>query len=247
VKRWRGTLVAFVVGAAIVTFGISYSSGYPTSLMTVVGYLSPAFVIGPPIVGLFFHSFDDPFFGIGLLAIYALTNGLLYALVWKLSSTGARAGQAGVVRAATLIPAALMVGLWTTSYVRTTAENLKPDPPPAPVDLTSPLAGRWEGALHSRAGELPVILVCHPRTDGTLDGYFYLDGVKFKSVAPLEEGTFASDSFRFTASSFTYQGRRDSTVMSIEYLYPADPGHGITLHFVSADTARSTLPPAPTR
>ena len=41
----------------------------------------------------------------------------------------------------------------------------------------------------------------------------------------------------FTASSFTYKGRRDSTVISLEHLYPADPGHDITLHFESADTA----------
>ena len=48
-------------------------------------------------------------------------------------------------------------------------------PAPAPVDLASPLAGRWDGVLLGpERRTVPCVLICHPHTDQVLDGYLYI-------------------------------------------------------------------------
>jgi hypothetical protein len=111
--------------------------------------------------------------------------------------------------------------------------------PDAPVDLASPLAGRWEGVLHSPRGDRSVILVCHPRTDGALDGYLYVHG---EDMGPFEDGVYAGDSLGFEIVGFKYGAHFGRTAMTL-VVAVAGMSDTTQLRFVSADTTRPA--PAP--
>ena len=112
-------------------------------------------------------------------------------------------------------------------------------PAPAPVDHASPLAGRWDGVLPARTRDYPVVLICHPRTDQTLDGYLYLNGM---DVGRFEEGVWAADSLHFEIEGFRYSAHLDSTTMTMQRTGKG-LNHSIALRFVGADTTRLAIPP----
>jgi len=224
----RGPAIAFLLGAAVAIVMI-YPTGLPAPLTTLLMCLCPGYWVGIPLLGLIGPMRLD----LGailwvLLASSALMNGLLYALCWylgRIARTGKRAAQR-----------VLMVGggVWVALCAWHTIEIWKPEPPPAPVDLASPLTGRWEGVAHGERGDRAVILICYPRTDGTLDGLYYANG---ELIGPIEEGTHAGDSIQFKTPAFQRHGRRDGTKMTLE----ARVGRWSSrteLEFVSADTAR---------
>ena len=107
-------------------------------------------------------------------------------------------------------------------------------PAPAPVDLASPLAGRWYGMLPAGSGSRSVVLICHPHTDQALDGYLYITGM---DMGRFEEGAWVADSLHFEIEGFRYSAHFDSTTMAMER-----SGKGlnqqIALRFVGADTTR---------
>jgi hypothetical protein len=113
-------------------------------------------------------------------------------------------------------------------------------PAPAAVDLTSPLAGRWDGVLSATRRDYPVVLVCHPHLDQVLDGYLYIPGM---GMGRFEGGSWAAESLRFEIDGFRYNGRFDSTTMAVGRL-----GRGLdqsmALRFVGTDTTRPAIPPA---
>ena len=165
-----------------------------------------------------------------LMASSAPVNGLLYALCWhlgRIAQTGRRAAQRTLIAGG---------GVWVAWCAWWCILSFKPEPPPAPVDLASPLTGRWQGVTHGERGDRPVVLICYPRTDGTLDGLYYING---ELMGPIEEGTHAGDSIQFNSPGFHHYGRRDGARMTIEWRV----GHRSSrteLEFVSADTARVT-------
>jgi hypothetical protein len=114
-------------------------------------------------------------------------------------------------------------------------------PAPAPVDFASPLAGRWDGVLRVQRGDIPAVLICHPRTDTVLDGYLYITGM---DVGRLEQGIWAPDSLHFEVERFQYSARFDSTTMAV-----ARSGNGLSqtmaLRYVGADTTRPAIPSGP--
>ena len=114
-------------------------------------------------------------------------------------------------------------------------------PAPAPVDLASPLAGRWEGVLPVRSGNRPVVLICHPHTDQALDGYLYITGM---DMGQFVEGVWAADSLHFEIEEFQYRAHFDRTTMTM-----ARSGKGINqsiaLRFVGADTTRPAVQAGP--
>jgi hypothetical protein len=112
-------------------------------------------------------------------------------------------------------------------------------PAPAPVDLASPLAGRWDGVLPVRSGDRPVVLICHPHTDQVLDGYLYITGM---DMGRFQDGVWAADSLRFEIAGFRYSAHFDSTTMAMERSGKG-MNQSIALRFVGADTTRPALQP----
>jgi len=82
-------------------------------------------------------------------------------------------------------------------------------------------------------------LVCHPRADSTLDGYFYVHG---GDMGPIEDGVYARDSLHFGVIGCDYGAHFDNGKMAMVI---TDEGmrSKAEFRFVSADTARP--PPAP--
>ena len=112
-------------------------------------------------------------------------------------------------------------------------------PAPAPIDLASPLAGRWDGVLQVANGDRPAVLVCHPHTDKVLDGYLYITGM---DMGQFQGGIWAADSLNFEIEGFQYHAYIDSTTMTIKR-----SGRGVNelmaLRFVGADTTRPEIQP----
>jgi hypothetical protein len=107
-------------------------------------------------------------------------------------------------------------------------------PAPAPVDLASPLAGRWYGALSVPGGDRPVLLICHPRTDKMLDGYLFIAGT---DMGRFQDGVWAADSLHFEIEGVRYNAHFDSTTMAA-----VRSGRGMlqsmALRFAGADTTK---------
>jgi len=112
-------------------------------------------------------------------------------------------------------------------------------PAPAPVDLASPLAGRWNGVLPVRSGDRTVVLICHPHTDQALDGYLYINGM---GMWWFEEGVWAADSLHFEIQGFRYSAHFDTTTMAMERSGKG-MNQSIALRFVGADTTRPAIHP----
>ena len=221
--------MAFGVGAAIGFVLLMVQSG-PIVLRIALSCLSPGYWLAGPFLQVLLPR-GLGFAGLiwGLIAWSAVINGALYALLWylrRIARTGRRVARFALLAGA---------GVWVAWGAWWSARHWpQPDPPPAPVDFSSPLTGRWEGVGHGKARDFPAILICHPRTDGTLDGLFYASG---HLIGPIELGAHAGDSLRFLTPGFLQFGHRDGTRMTLE----SRIGHWtqrIELAFASADTSR---------
>lgn len=216
-----GTIPAFMLG------GLTGDVPWPVRL--ALSLVSPGYVVGLPLcylvgaIGLFSFRF---FFLVAVLA-----NGLIFALASYLIRNALK-GQ----RPARLA-LSLGMGSWITWGVVWGVNAMRAEPPPAPVNLASPLAGRWEGVLHAPRGDCPITLVCHPRADSTLDGYLYVRG---GDMGPFENGVYARDSLHFGIIGFEYSAHFDGTAMAM-VASVARSSDRAELRFVSADTSR----PAP--
>ena len=153
-----GVIAAFMQGGGVADFA------WPVRL--ALSLLGPGYLVGLPLlylvsaIGLGSFGF---FFLVGILV-----NGLIFGLTSYLIRKALR-GQR-VARIALAIGMATWI-IWGAVY------TIQAWPWPerhAPVDIKSPLAGRWNGVLHAPRGDRFVNLVCHPHTDGTLDGYLYV-------------------------------------------------------------------------
>jgi hypothetical protein len=111
-------------------------------------------------------------------------------------------------------------------------------PARANVDLGSPLAGRWDGVLHAPSMDRAIALVFQPRTDGTLEGYFYSNGAE---LGRLQDGDWAADSLQFRLERIPYKAYFNSTTMSMTWVIEGTP-RTIELHRESADTTRLWKP-----
>jgi hypothetical protein len=231
--RRFGDVPAFVIGASVgcVMVGLS---GNQLGLWTLpLVFLCPGFFVALPALGLLEVGLFTPGFFLSILLATAVFNGVIYGLAWHLTRLAVEG------RRPLLVPVVLGAGLWISWFVNWTVENWpKPEPPPAPVDLTSPLAGRWVGVIHGHTREVPVTLILHPRIDGTLDG-FQCNSREY--VERFDEGTYAGDSLRYEIMGFQQRGRRDGTTMTIESSVGGTKQMW-ELRFVSADTGRAGLP-----
>ena len=231
-----GDIVAFAIGAAVAcVWAASWNN--PTSPATmVVMFLCPGWLVALPTLGLLQIGLFTSGFFVFLLMTTAVVNGLIYGLVWHVTRLAFSGGWP------LLIPVVVAAGFWVLWFAHWVAENRpRPEPPLAPVDLTSPLAGRWEGVIHGERGEVPVTVILHPRTDGTLDG-FQCVGREPEYIERFDEGTHAGgDSLYYVIISFEQRGRRDSTSMTIESSVGGSK-QTWDLRFATADTGRAGLP-----
>lgn len=233
----HGDLIAFVVGAFAPLVAYLAGSIVPVPVSPVLNWLAPGVLLGLPVAGFFLSimgtgspGFQD--LGWVIVAIAAM-NGLLYALVWHFGRVGLEGSR--VVLAVVVIA----IGIWTAGYSRYAVINSGyTEPPLMPVNLDSPLAGRWEGVLHGTTRDVPAILIFHPRTDGRLDGLRYVNGL---FTGEFEEGMYVRDSVYFSMIGTEYRGRRSGDTLSLETMYGYT--HREDLRFVTADTTRLDLPP----
>ena len=206
---------AFVIGviAALMQGGAADDFAWPIRL--ALSLLCPGFFAGLPF-----------FFLVGILV-----NGLIFGLASYLIRKAMK-GQR-VARIALTIG----MGVWITWGAGYAISPL-PDHP-APVDLSAPLAGRWNGVLHAQRGDRSIALVCHPRADSTLDGYLYVHGW---DMGPFENGVYTRDSLHFEIIGFNHNAHfhNGKMVMVTTVSGMSDEAE---LQFVSADTTRPA--PAP--
>lgn len=216
-----GALVAFLQGGAL--------SDVPWPVRLLLYHLCPGYFVGFPLfslVGAMGLASIGFFFVVGILV-----NGLIFGLASNLirrSLRGERAARLALT---------LGMGVWFTwAAVITFGAWPRPEHL-APVDLSSPLAGRWNGVLHARRGDRSIVLVCHPRADSTLDGYLYVHGWDMGS---FDSGAHSPDALQFAIGEFHYTARVDHGQM---VMVSSVSGFRDTseLRFVSADTSR----PAP--
>jgi len=210
----------------------SFSSDLPRPVSWALFFFSPGWLVAVLLLGMFKVGVLSPGSFSTFLLTTAVFNGLFYGLAWHLTRLAIEG------RRRLLVPVVLGAGFWISWFVHLTLENWSPTPPLAPVDLTSPLAGRWVGVIHGYTGDAPVTLILHPRTDGTLDGFQCNSRVY---VERFDEGTYAGDSFSYDIISFQQRGRRDGTTMTIESSVMGKKQMW-ELRFVSADTGRAGLP-----
>ncbi len=230
--RRFGDVAAFVIGATVGCVMFSFSSDIPGPVAWALFFLSPGWLVAVLALGMFNVGVLTPGSFLSFLLTTAVFNGLIYGLAWHLTRLAVEG------RRRLLVPVVLGAGFWISWFVHLTVENWSPEPPLAPVDLTSPLAGRWVGVIHGHTRDVPVTLILHPRTDGTLHGF---QCNRREYVERFDEGAHAGDSLRYDIISFQQRGRRDGTAMTIE------SSVGRTkqmweLRFVSADTGRVGLP-----
>ena len=219
---------AFVIGA-ILAFMIVGPADVPWPVRLALTLLSPGYYVGLPIV------FIVAAVGLPSIAFYflvgVLTNGLIFALASSLIRN-ARKGQ----RRARLV-LALGMATWVIWGVVWTVQSWPWPERVAPVDLASSLAGRWTGVLHAPRGDPTVILVCHPRTDHTLDGYLYVDG---HDMGPFGEGVYGGDSLSFGMVGFEYRAHVTGKTMGMVTTV-SGIRDSMGLQFVSADTSRPAI------
>jgi hypothetical protein len=224
--------IGFPIGVIAALAMLHGPPGIPVLLSMAVVFVCPGVFIVFWLIAL---TQPRDFSGLAVLSWLApVMNGLVLAWAWRLAR--------GAVRGRRLDGLTLAVGLavWITWFVEWSIQSWpKPQPPIARVDLTSPLAGRWEGVLHTSHDDRPVYMICHPRTDGTLDGFLSINGGEIEA---FDEGTCTGDSLYFTIIGDHYSGHRDSTrlTMRMEIYGVIQP---MDLTFVSADTSVGLLPP----
>jgi hypothetical protein len=229
----RSAVDAFVIGAAL---------GWPPVVIPdfgagpgdlVLGLLCPGLFLAFPLLGLLGLGILSSEFFPTLLVAVVVINGAVYAMTWRLIRLAMRGNRPMA------IPAVLIVGGWTACYAYFTVQNRSvPPPPPAPVDMTSPLVGRWEGLIYSERGNVPITLVLLPRKDGKLDGF---ESTDHKYVATFEEGTHSGDSLRYDVLGIHQIGGYDGDSLTLR------SGTGATwqtwkLRSVSRDTGTAGLP-----
>ena len=231
-------VVAFVVGATIaIVMSLFYDTGSfyddaPVFPSIVLRFLCPGFLLGSPLAAPFTSGMGLDGLGFTIL-VMALVNGLLFGLAWYFGGIAAKGSRVAV------LVIVLAVGLWTVVYARWCGKHWPKHVPVMPVDFSSPLAGRWEGVIHGARRDVPVILVCHPRTDGTLDGTFYEAG---HMSGRFYRGGFVGDSVYFDAGGWEHRGHRDGMQMTFES-WTVGRNEMMEVRFVSADTTRLALPP----
>jgi len=98
----------------------------------------------------------------------------------------------------------------------------------------APLAGRWEGMFHGGRGDQPVMLICRPGAGDALTGLLYMGG---DLVGPVEHGTVAGDSLRFTVMNFGFRALRQADRMQLEMSIAHGQTHELALRFTNPDTA----------
>jgi hypothetical protein len=234
-KLRLGGVAAFVLGAAIAAVHAALFSDGRGLVSQALFFLCPGWVTAAYLLGFHvLHGTPVPGFSWNLFLISAGLNGLYYAVGWLLTRIGLRRERM------VLIPVILGLGMLGSLSVQwAMVASQPPEPPPPPVDLSSPLAGRWAGVSHAPRGNPPVILVFHPRVDSTLAGFLYINGYDFGSI---EEGTFTPDAVHFRDRSFFYyDGRYEGGQMVIEQTVGGSR-IGMELSFVSPDTTRLDLP-----
>ena len=218
---------AFVVGLIppFLQGGLVDSLPWPVRL--VLNVLSPGFFVGFAIfqlvgwIGLASISF--------LFLVSIFGNGLIFGLASYLIRH-ALEGQRRARITLTIGTSGWVI--WGVVWTATAVSRL--EPPPARVDLASPLAGRWNGVLHGDRGEVPITLVCHPRVDSTLGGYIYVNDA---DMGPFEEAVYARDSLYFEIVGFKYAAHFDTTGMAL-VVSVAGTSNAAELRRVSADTTR---------
>jgi hypothetical protein len=231
-KPRLGDAVGFAIGAIGAFVMVHPWPGIPPVLWMGLLFLCPGIFLAFFVIAL------APSPGLsGLTWVFWLgpvLNGLVFATSWRLTRSAVQGRRLTVL--------ALVIGLasWITWFAVWSVQNWPtPEPPIAPVDLASPLAGRWQGVLHTSQDDRPVFMICHPRTDGTLDGFLSINGGE---IEVFDEGTCTGDSLYFSIIGYHYSGHRDSTRLSmrIEIYGVSQP---MDLTFVSADTSVGPLPP----
>lgn len=109
----------------------------------------------------------------------------------------------------------------------------------APIDHETPLFGRWDGVYHGPAGrDHPITLVFQPRTDGTLQLYFYSSGNENQGVW---NESWSADSVQFRLGRIPYRARFDDTAMALEWVIEGNT-RSMELSRASSDTTRLYRP-----
>ncbi len=173
--------------------------------------------------------------GLGSMGFFFLVGILFNGLIFGLASYLIRNAMKGqrVARIALTIG----MGVWITWGAVYAISWWPRSDHLAPVDLSSPLAGRWNGVLHARRGDRSIALVCHPRADSTLDGYLYVHGW---DMGPFENGVYARDSLHFEIVGYDHSAHFDHAKMAMVITVSGMRSEA-ELRFASADTMR----PAP--
>ncbi len=220
---------AFVIGAiaAFMQGGAAGDFAWPIRLALTL--LCPGYYAGLPLLFLVGAM------GLGSFGFFFLLGILFNGLIFGLASYLIRHAMQG--QRVARIALAIGMGVWITWGAAYAISSLPR--PPAPVDLSSPLAGRWNGVLHAPRGDRSIVLVCHPRADSTLDGYLYVHGF---DMGPFEDGVYARDSLHFGIAGYDYSAHFDHTKMTM-VIRVSGKSNGAELRFVSADTTRPA--PAP--
>jgi hypothetical protein len=230
----RSDLIACVAGVFLPLVMFFASSIVPIPFEVVLAWLVPGFMLGLSVVfgnaaGTAGPAIQD--LGWVILTLAAV-NGLLYALVWYFGRVGLKGSRVA------LAVVVIAVGIWTAWYARSMVINTGyTEAPPMPVNLDSPLAGRWEGVVHGTTRDVPYILIFHPRTDGRLDGLQYMNGLFMGEL----RGMYVRDSVYFSASGTVSRGRRTGDSLTLHTMHRYTQRED--LRFVTADTTRLDLPP----
>ncbi len=222
---------AFVIGVIVALIQGGAADDFVWPIRLALSLLCPGYYVGLPLfflVGAIGLGSIGFFFVVGILV-----NGLIFGLASYLIQRAIKGHR--VARIALTIG----VGVWITWGAVYTISAWPWPEHLAPVDLSSPLAGRWKGVLHAPRGDRSVVLVCHPRADSTLDGYLYVHG---RDMGPIENGVYAGDSLHFGELGYDYNAHFDHTKMAI-VITVSGKSNGAELRFVSADTSRPA--PAP--
>ena len=222
---------AFLVGAFVAFAQTGLSGEMPWPIRLLLNVLCPGYLVGLPLLYLIGAM------GLASLGFFFLLGMLVNGLVFGLASYLIRKTMHGerLARLVLTLGMSLWIGWGTVSTF-----GAWPWPErPAPVDLSSPLAGRWRGVLHGKRGDRSIVLVCHPHPDSTLDGYLYVHGW---DMGPFENGVYAGDSLYFENTSYYHSAHFDRTKMAMVTTV-SNLRSEAELQFVSADTSRP--PPAP--
>lgn len=222
---------AFVIGAIAAFLLVGATADFTWPIRLALSLLCPGYFVGFPLLLLVGAL------GLGSLGFYFLVGILVNGLIFGLASYLIRRAMNGerVARIALTIG----MGVWITWGAVYAISSWPPADHPAPVDLSSPLAGRWNGVLHAKRGDRSIVLVCHPRADSTLDGYLYVHGW---DMGPFENGVYARDSLHFAIVGYNHSAHFDNAKMAMVITVSGMRSEA-ELRFVSADTTRPA--PAP--